>query len=218
MNEPVKKMDQTPESYSPKIKPWIVNLVEKVTVEEAEEMKQNHSVKLAKLEYLHLPALRFIGKDVISSGPDAGNQYGLMWAKSGEIFSVLDQMENYASLLRDNCALMHHDNLDGNHPMHYIVGRFMKAESSVPEGFDYYDIPASCAALAIYYGEFNDMIDQAYTMTRDRILADGRGIPYPVGYYHAEVYVPANIPKDGVVSQLGYLFSCNKDNQNERTS
>ena len=92
MNEPVKKMDQTPESYSPKIKPWIVNLVEKVTVEEAEEMKQNHSVKLAKLEYLHLPALRFIGKDVIASGPDAGNQYGLMWAKSGEIFSVLDQM------------------------------------------------------------------------------------------------------------------------------
>ena len=53
MNEPVKKMDQTPESYSPKIKPWIVNLVEKVTVEEAEEMKQNHSVKVAKLEYLY---------------------------------------------------------------------------------------------------------------------------------------------------------------------
>lgn len=63
-----------------------MNLVEKVTVEEAEEMKQNHSVKLAKLEYLHLPALRFIGKDVIASGPDAGNQYGLMWAKSGRNF------------------------------------------------------------------------------------------------------------------------------------
>ena len=47
-----------------------------------------------------------------------------------------------------------------------------------------------------------------YEQTRDRILSDGYGIPYPVGYFHAEVYLKENIPEDGVISPLAYLFAC----------
>lgn len=45
MNEPVKKMDQTPESYSPKIKPAIITIAE--TAAERASDSQTYSVKTA---------------------------------------------------------------------------------------------------------------------------------------------------------------------------
>ena len=103
---------------------------------------------------------------------------------------------------------MHHDNRPADQPMHYVVGRFMQAGTPVPEGFDFVDLAPSAAALAVIRGEFDEMIWPMYAATRDRILSDGRGIPYPEGYFHAEVYLKDNIPRSGAVSRLAYLFAC----------
>lgn len=195
------------ESYSPK-KPDILNMAETAKIE---NMIKNHIVEMDNIRYMRLPALRFIGMDVMAKGENRGAQYGAMWEKSGEFIPVLDSLTEYASEIKEPCALMHHDDKEYNKSdMHYIVGRFMKAETPVPEGFSFYDLPESCAALAIYTGEFGDMMNQMYAMTREKILSDNMGIPYPVGYYHAEVYVKENIPNNGVVSKMGYLFSCSK--------
>lgn len=199
-----------PEGYSPK-NPDLIDLTEKASVDVINNIIKNHIVEMESIKYLKLPALRFIGKDVRARGPDAGMQYGNMWAKSSEFMPILDNMLEYASEITDPCALMHHDNMDADQDnMHYIVGRFMKADTPVPEGYDYKDLPESNVAFAIYYGEFSDMISKIYALTRDKILCDEKGIPYPVGYFHAEVYVKDNIPKDGVISKMGYIFSCNK--------
>ena len=165
-------------------------------------------VEVQSVEYLSLPALRFIGKDVVASGPEAGAQYGKMWGESGTFLPALDKLSAYASELTDPCALMHHNNQDATQQMHYLVGRFMKADTPVPDGFDFYDLPASRVCRVYVVGEFNAMISQAYALTRDRILADHHKVPYPLGYFHAELYPADNVPETGVASRLGYLMSC----------
>jgi len=168
------------------------------------------------IKYIDLSAVRFIGKDVLAKGKERGKKYGEMWDKSDEFMPVLDTMADYATIITEPCALMHHNNGAYNkNPMHYIVGKFMKASTPVPEGFDYWDIPKTKMAYAIFNGEFDAMINNAYKMTRDKVLADGWKIPYPGGYFHAEVYVKENIPQKGVVSRLGYLFACCSDEERE---
>lgn len=76
----------------------------------------------------------------------------------------------------------------------------MKFETPIPEGFAHWDIAPSKVAYAIFSGEFNNMIANAYKMTRDKILSDGLMIPCADGYFHAEVYVKENKPQEG-----GYL-------------
>jgi len=74
-------------------------------------------------------------------------------------------------------------------------------------------------AYAIFGGEFGDMINNASKMTREKILADGWKILYPGRYFHAEVYVKGNIPQEGVLSQLGYLFArCNNEERKTRSN
>ncbi len=171
-------------------------------------MAEKQTVAVQSVEYLSLPAMRFIGKDVVASGPDAGNQYGEMWGKSGAFMPVLNAMTEFATTITDPCALMHHNNLDASQQMHYLVGRFMKADTPVPEGFDFYDLPASTVCRIFVTGEFDEMIGQVYEKTREQILQEHHTVPYPVGYFHAEIYPADNIPQTGVVSRLGYLMSC----------
>ena len=191
-------------------------MVKELTKGDTEHMPEKPSVVMENFEYVDLPAMRFIGKDVMASGPEAGQKYGEMWGQSAAFMPILDGMAAYATVITDPCALMHHDNKAHTEPMHYIVGKFMKADTPVPEGLDYCDIPACSVAMSIVCGEFNDMIGKIYVMTRDKILADGKKVPYPSGYFHAEIYVKENIPQGGVVSKLGYLFVCCNDGEEKQ--
>lgn len=173
-------------------------------------LMEKHLIEAESIEYLDLPPLRFIGKDVIASGPDAGDAYGRMWGQSASFMPILEGMQDYASSIADPCALMHHDNQEADKQMHYLVGRFMKAGTPVPDGLDYYDLPASSVCRIFYRGEFDDAISQAYEKTRDTILLEKHTVPYPVGYFHAEIYPADNIPENGVVSRFGYLMSCKR--------
>jgi len=173
----------------------------------------NQFVELESIRYINLPATRFIGKGVMASGPDAGQKYGEMWGKSGEFMPALDGMTDCTTDIADPCALTHfsnrkHDEAGGD--MHYIVGKFMKAGTPVPEGLDFWDMAPTTVGLAVVRGEFNDIIDNAMMMSHDKIVSDGYAITYPDNYFHAEVYTKENIPKEGIVSKLGYLHACKK--------
>lgn len=50
-------------------------------------LMENHLIEAESIEYLDLPPLRFIGKDVIASGPDAGDAYGRMWGQERFIYA-----------------------------------------------------------------------------------------------------------------------------------
>ena len=64
----------------------------------------------------------------------------------------------------------------------YLVGRFFRADTPVPEGFDFYDVPTEHTTYAIYTSEdFNGDRWEAYY---DRILSNGVCIPYPQRYWH----------------------------------
>ncbi|MDR0272492.1 MAG: AraC family transcriptional regulator [Clostridiales bacterium] len=168
------------------------------------------------IKYIDLPAIRFIGKNVMAEGKNKGEKYGEMWDKSHEFMPQLDAMTDYATVITDPCALMHNSNGDTKkNPMHYIVGKFMKAGTPVPDGFDFYDMPEAKVAYALFNGEFQEMIEKALMMTYEKANADGWVVPYPEGWFHAEVYINENIPKEGVVSRLGYLIAIKESSFNE---
>jgi len=175
-----------------------------------------NAMTMTDFRYLHLPAMRFIGMDIIAKGKKAVEGYAAIWARSLEFMPILDSMTEYASVLNNPCALMHHNNLEVNkEAMHYLVGRFMRADTPVPDGFSYWDIPESNVGISDMCGKFRDT--KAYYMTRDKILSDrdkgmGIDIPYPIGYYHAELYTN-DIPIQGSVLKFQYLFPCVKKDE-----
>ncbi|MFR5864048.1 MAG: hypothetical protein ACLUFV_02025 [Acutalibacteraceae bacterium] len=78
------------------------------------------------------------------------------------------------------CAMMHHNGGEVDSENHFLLGRFFRAGTPVPDGFDFYDLPTELAACAVYAGEsFDGDLWAGYYRTRDRILADGRRIPTP---------------------------------------
>jgi len=176
-----------------------------------------NTVTMDSIRYIDLPATRFIGRNVMASGlepAEAGRKYGEMWGRKGEFMPMLDTMAGYHVVaIGEPCALMHFSNREhgtAGAEMHYIVGRFMKAGAPVPEGFDHWDMAATTVALSVVGGEFMEMVTNAAKMTYERLLADGYAVPYPENLFWAEVYVKENVPKSGVVSKLGYLYSCKK--------
>jgi len=52
---------------------------------------------------------------------------------------------------------------------------------------------------------YDGSLGSAYYATRDKILADEVGIPYPHAYWHAEVYTDGR-PHNGNY-HFGYMFS-----------
>ena len=166
-------------------------------------------VNLLTIQYRDLPATRFIGRNV-RGGPQ---QFGEMWGRSGEFLPALNAMNEHHADITEPCALMHFHNKNNDAPgneMAYIIGRFMKAGTPVPEGYDFWDMPASTVGLGIIRGEFDNLFKKGFRLTMDKIIADGYEITYPQNFFQAEVYVKENIPKGGVVSNLGILFACRK--------
>ena len=165
---------------------------------------------LESIRYFDLPATRFIGRDV-QGGP---KEFGEMWGRSGEFMPALEALrEHHMADITEPCALMHFNNLRNDEPgnrMSYIIGRFMKAGTPVPDGYDVWDMPESTVGIGIIRGEFSELFKQGFGLTMNKIIADGYEIPYPENFFQAEVYVKENIPKEGVVSNLGLLFACRK--------
>ena len=180
--------------------------------------KQQKGFKVEKFEYIKMPAMRFIGKESCEGdGEDTVESLK-------EIFSILDTMSEYKSGLDYDVLLQHHYGRGVDvERRHSFWGRFMKADTPVPEGFVYFDFTPqriensfvagppyiSQFAFAVFSGNIEAMhkregydVDAMYDITRNIILGQDVNIPYPDKYWTAEVFL------DGYDSySTAYIFS-----------
>lgn len=166
----------------------------------------NTTLARESFEYIKLGKVRFIGIDVWRTGED----WDALWERSDEYMPALDALAiEYGTEITTPCSMMHHNGNEVDSENHFLAGRFFKAGTSVPEGYDYYDVPTENAAYAVYAtNKYDGALGSAYYTTRDKILADGVGIPYPHAYWHAEVYTDGR-PHEGNY-RFGYMFSVDK--------
>lgn len=166
--------------------------------------------ELEKIVFENFGPYRFIGKAVYARAGSAnsGEIFGSLWGLSAPIFEALDALPDYATAETDAVALLTWDKYDDEKKLlGYTVGRFMKPDTPVPEGLDFFDLPAMTAAKGYIRGHFDDVIDNAPILTIEAIKANGYELNMEL---EAEVYTPDTVPDDGVVSVLGYYFGCKK--------
>jgi AraC-like DNA-binding protein len=186
-------------------------------------------ITLEAFAYRTLPAMRFIGVEGA-------------FDRRGEIMRVLDVMPQYASGFDYDVILMHHyGHKVDEEKWHGFMGRFMSADTPVPDGFVSFDfVPddqgtpyltfKSQFAFALYAGSEEALhkragfdSDAMYDITRNIILGEDVIIPYPETYWTAEVlfhrhdgseYNPENLYQgDNNAGRVhgGYLFSVDLD-------
>ena len=159
-------------------------------------------MKTESFNYLNQGKMRFIGIDAWRTGDD----WGGLWERTEDFMPVLDTlMKDYSVGILEPCSLLHSGGKDVGIEEHFLAGYFFKADTPVPDGYDFYDVETERVGYAVYVTD-NIGIDMenAYAMTRDKILDDGHLVPYPQGYWHAEVYTNGR-PHDGEY-RFGYMF------------
>lgn len=168
--------------------------------------RQQQGFTVESFEYKSLPAMRFVGRE----GDDPES-----------IFSALDKLEQYKSDYSFDAMLTHHDGLCVDVGVwHGVWGRFLQKGAPVPEGFVGIDFSQDCGrapgapyaprfAEAVFAGSEDALhqregfdVGAMYDVTRNIILGQGVGIPYPEKYWTAEVF------QDGYGKKSRtYLFS-----------
>ena len=180
--------------------------------------KQQNGFKVDSFEYKKMPAMRFIGRES-REGDGLDNIANLK-----KLFHTLDAMSDYKSDFDYDVLFMHHYGRGVDvEPWHGFWGRFMKADTPVPEGFLYFDfVPHrdsndfkagppffSQFAYVTFSGDMDAMhkregydSDAMYDVTRNIMLGQGVNIPYPDKYWTAEVFL------DGCNNcSTAYMFS-----------
>jgi len=166
-------------------------------------------VKLEKLEIVKCGPYRFIGKSVLARGQgEKGSTviFRSLWHSSDWIFKELDNLKDYASDKVYNSALMTWEKYDEKNQLKtYTVGRFMQADTPVPEEMDFFDIPEIYVAegwardkrLNDYFGD-----SLGEDLFWNEIERQGEFRPN-IGKLAAEVYPEP--PSSGV---YGYYCAC----------
>ena len=144
MSESIKKQDQsTQESYSPTT-PKLLDMV--AAAKNSENSQPVSDPVLIGWEVVKNEPCRFIGKTVyVRAG--VSDDFCVMTMKQDWVFKELDGLNEYATDDIYDAALVHWEKWDEkNKLMGYTVGRFMKADTPVPEDMDYIDIPETLVA------------------------------------------------------------------------
>lgn len=159
-------------------------------------------MKTESFIYRNEGKMRFIGIDAWRTGED----WGALWERSAGFLPTLDALrEKYAAGVSEPCSLLHSGGKEVGIEEHFLAGYFFKADTPVPEGYDYYDVETERIGYAVYVTDNIGVdMENAYVITRDRILGEGFFVPYPQGYWHAEVYTNGR-PHDGEY-RFGYMF------------
>ena len=183
--------------------------------------KQQQGFQVASFEYKKMPAMRFIGRECLHN-PNDDKKIRENDIKIREsVFSIVNNMQEYKSGFDCDVLLMHHYGRGVDvEPWHGFWGRFMKADTPVPEGFVHWDfVPddsntpyltfRSQFAFATFSGDIDAMHNnegtdggRLYDVTRNIILGQGVNIPYPEIYWTAEVFLDG-YDKPGTA----YMFS-----------
>lgn len=174
--------------------------------------RQQDGFRVESFEYLKYSSLRFIGLEKDFEADAEGLK---------RLMQTLDSMDEYRSGFDHDAILLHHFGRGVDvEPCHALWGRFMKADTPVPEGFAYVDFVSqndgnsgvpylaqfACARFvgdsAAMHGREGFDSDAMYDVTRNIILGQNVAIPYPDKYWTVEVY-PEGFGTDSTV----YLFS-----------
>lgn len=167
--------------------------------------KQQSGFKVDSFEYKKMGAMRFIGRES-REGDGLDNIENLK-----KLFHTLDDLGDFKSGFDYDVLFMHHYGRGVDvEPWHGFWGRFMKAETPVPEGFLHIDfVPErtdehltpgppylSQFAFATFSGDMVELHqhegydgDAMYDVTRNTMLGEGVCIPYPDKYWTAEVFL-----------------------------
>lgn len=135
--------------------------------------------------------------------------FGSLWQYAKPVFDALDRLDAYATAETDAAALLTSDKYDEEKKLlGYTVGRFMQADTPVPEGLDFFDIPAMYVAKGLVSGKFDDMIANAGKLI---MAAISRQMEYVATWaVAAEIYKKETVPESGVSSIYGYYIGCKK--------
>ena len=170
--------------------------------------RQQDGFQVDSFEYKQVPAIRFIGKECLHNPGDDKDICENDINIRKDVFTVLDAMQQYKSGFDYDVLFMHHygKGVD-KEPWHGFWGRFMAADTPVPEGFVSWDLVPddsdtpyltfrSQFAFAKFSGDIEAMhkregydSDAMYDVTRNIILGQGVTIPYPEIYWTAEVFL-----------------------------
>jgi len=178
-----------------------------VPIKRTEELNKKQ-VNIESFEYIHLGKVRFIGVDGYKKSED----YFQVKERYAESMTELAALLAENVVLFDDPALMTHHNgkVWDSGETHQILGYFVKADTPVPEGYDCYDLLTEWAGYMVFGNENfdGDYFTPAYEWTRDRILSDGVGIPYPEAYWTCEIFIDG-MWRSGQTGahRFGYLFS-----------
>jgi hypothetical protein len=164
--------------------------------------------KMDSFEYVKLGKIRIIGFD----GYNTGDDYFKLKERIVELMPKLNALPLEERTVFKNLVLMtHHNGKEWDSgEVHQMLGYFFSPDIPVPEGYDYYDVPTEWGGYGVYSdNDFNgDYFTPAYEWTRDKILQDEVGIPYPEAYWICEVYIEGMWqPGQKGAHQFGYLFS-----------
>jgi len=135
---------------------------------------------IEKLEIVKGGPYRFIGKSMYvragSSDEFCFFILGVNW-----IWEKLDKINEYATVDNSNACLVTWDKYDDKSElMGYTAGRFMKADTPVPEDMDYFDIPEG------YIGKCIVRNGDAQKILKDE--AQKQGYEAATHIWHAEIY------------------------------
>jgi len=173
-----------------------------------------------RFEIVRRGPYRFVGKSVYArafGNRGSGDIFGGLWGKSGWIFEELNKLNDYASDIPHNAALMTWDAYNDHGTslfnifvgktelLGYCVGRFMKAGTPVPKGMDYIDIPEGYIAMGWIKGKGYD--DDLDGMVRKEL--ERQGYIQASWRFMAEIYPKKD---DDGTPNYGYYISCNPKN------
>jgi predicted transcriptional regulator YdeE len=112
---------------------------------------------MEKSEVVKCGPYRFIGKSFYGRAGQSDELCGAVWELDW-VFKAIDGLKEYATEDIHDAALVTWDKYDEkNKLMGYTVGRFMKADTPVPDNMDYIDIPEGYIAKGFIRGG-NDSI------------------------------------------------------------
>ena len=160
--------------------------------------RQSKGFRVESFAYHEKPAMRFIGRE----GEDVQDV-----SVRKALMQQLQEMTEYASGFDFDVLLLHHDGQHFDQTIHPVWGRFMQADTPVPDGCVAVDfVPPDCSeggppyfsnfAMATFSGDSVALhqregfdVNAMYDVTRNIILGDGVIIPYPEKYWTAEVFL-----------------------------
>jgi len=119
-----------------------------------EPIAGNHRCKMESFEIMKHESYKFIGKSVyFRAGEPCGDAWfhDFLYENANWMWTKLDEMSEYATDISTQAALLTWDKYcEKSQLLGFTYGKFMKADTPVPRGMDYFDIPAGHMGVGVF--------------------------------------------------------------------